>query len=215
MNAQSNFLPALRHDVDRYTALPDRAIDAELARHVGGLLLRGSLAALLARREIGGLMYAIAKRYPHQRAPFEAMAQRNLNLSYTEARRYLQLWVNWPRCLTTLERLEADAKRLRRPFIVPGLRRLLVMSGVVEKRGGDTVIELQPLAWPIGDPLPDDIAALNAIIRKLLARDRMWRAETAILRGGLRDAIDRQRLQRREIASLRLQIRHLPNRAPP
>jgi hypothetical protein len=111
-----------------------------------------------------------------------------------------------------LERSEADAKRLHRPFFVPGLRRLLRLAGVTEHRGGDT-LTLEAGDFPVPDPLPNDLAMLKAIIRRLMSRDRVQRAELVVLRGRVADGISRQRLQRMEIAKLRRQIRQMPNLA--
>ena len=90
-----------------------------------GLLMRGKLETLLARREIGLLFIAFAMHHPRDRARFEAFAQRPVDMEYSEARRHMQLAANWERCVATLERLQNEAVRSQRPFVVPGLRRLI------------------------------------------------------------------------------------------
>lgn len=47
----------------------------------------------------------------------------------------VQLWAHWQRCVATLERLADEANKAHTPFVVPGLRRLLALAGVVGVRG--------------------------------------------------------------------------------
>ena len=119
----------IHYDLHRYDGLADRAIAAELSRFVGVLLLRGRLQTLLARREIGGLLTEFARHHPKDRSLFEAFALNTVGLAYDEGRRLMQLWVYWPRCESTLERLQDEANRTRKPFVVPGLRKLLALAG--------------------------------------------------------------------------------------
>ncbi|HET7879632.1 MAG TPA: hypothetical protein VFL55_02030 [Acetobacteraceae bacterium] len=152
-------------------------------------MLRGRLTTLLARREIGGLLQEYARHYPRDRQRFEAFAKQTCDLGYSDARRHIQLWVHWPRCRATLERLEADAIRRDEPFSLPGLRRLLAMAGVIGKRPlplpPDEVDEPEELEW-IDAELPDDPAALRRIIERLRKDNRVLREEVVLLRNEIR-----------------------------
>ena len=153
----------IRYHPHRYDGLADRAIAVELGRFVGVLLLRGRLQTLLARREIGGLLCEFAKHHPQDRALFEAFALNTVGLSYDEGRRHMQLWVHWSRCETTLQQLQDVARRHRKPFVVPGLRKLLELAGVVRQRGGVIGLNVSPGFLPSPTGLPDDVAMLKAM----------------------------------------------------
>lgn len=205
-----------RHDIryhpHRYDGLADRAIAVELGRFVGVLLLRGRLQTLLARREIGGLLCEFAKHHPQDRALFEAFALNTVGLSYDEGRRHMQLWVHWSRCETTLQQLQDVARRHRKPFVVPGLRKLLELAGVVRQRGGVIGLNVSPGFLPSPTGLPDDVAMLKAIVRRLLAAQRVLRSKVVVLQGEVQYATERARHYRRDAANLRRQIRQMPNR---
>ena len=202
----------IRYDPHRYDGLADRAIAVELGRFVGVLLLRGRLQTLLARREIGGLLCEFAKHHPQDRALFEAFALNTVGLSYHEGRRHMQLWVHWSRCETTLQQLQDVARRHRKPFVVPGLRKLLELAGVVRQRGGVIGLNVSPGFLPSPTGLPDDVAMLKAIVRRLLAAQRMLRSKVVVLQGEVQYATERARHYRRDAANLRRQIRQMPNR---
>jgi hypothetical protein len=202
----------IRYDPHRYDGLADRAIAAELGRFVGVLLLRGRLQTLLARREIGGLLCEFAKHHPQDRALFEAFALNTVGLSYDEGRRHMQLWVHRSRCETTLQQLQDVARRHRKPFVVPGLRKLLELAGVVRQRGGVIGLNVSPGFLPSPTGLPDDVAMLKAIVRRLLAAQRVLRSKVVVLQGEVQYATERARHYRRDAANLRRQIRQMPNR---
>ena len=202
----------IRYDPHRYDGLADRAIAAELSRFVGVLLLRGRLQTLLARREIGGLLCEFAKHHPQDRALFEAFALNTVGLSYDEGRRHMQLWVHWSRCETTLQQLQDVARRHRKPFVIPGLRKLLELAGVVWQRGGVIGLNVSPGFLPSPTGLPDDVAMLKAIVRRLLAAQRVLRSKVVVLQGEVQYATERARHYRRDAANLRRQIRQMPNR---
>ena len=202
----------IRYDPHRYDGLADRAIAVELGRFVGVLLLRGRLQTLLARREIGGLLCEFAKHHPQDRALFEAFALNTVGLSYDEGRRHMQLWVHWSRCETTLQQLQDVARRHRKPFVVPGLRKLLELAGVVRQRGGVIGLNVSPGFLPSPTGLPDDVAMLKAIVRRLLAAQRVLRSKVVVLQGEVQYATERARHYRRDAANLRRQIRQMPNR---
>ena len=202
----------IRYDPHRYDGLADRAIAVELGRLVGVLLLRGRLQTLLARREIGGLLCEFAKHHPQDRALFEAFALNTVGLSYDEGRRHMQLWVHWSRCEATLQQLQDVARRHRKPFVVPGLRKLLELAGVVRQRGGVIGLNVSPGFLPSPTGLPDGVAMLKAIVRRLLAAQRVLRSKVVVLQGEVQYATERARHYRRDAANLRRQIRQMPNR---
>jgi hypothetical protein len=197
------------YDPGRYDTLTTAAVIDELHHVAGKLLLRGDLRTLLARREIGGLLHRFAVLHPHNRKKFETVAETLLGLSYSEGRRHIQLWVSWPRCFQTLEGLRHEAERRGKPFIVPGLRRLLAMAGVTSSRAGPAVVE--PPAPPVPEPLPSDTEALKRMVLSLQAELRDKRAEVVVLRADLRYARWQRRVAEKEAAALRRQIRQMPN----
>jgi hypothetical protein len=200
----SEAVAALRHDMTRYAALPDREIAAELAKLHDGLLLRGSLQALLARREIGGVLIEVARRNPGDRDRFEWLVLKYLDVNYSTGRLHVQLWVHWPFVLVTLERLQFEAQRRHVPFKVPGLRRLLREAGVIEQRQR-LALDLKP-ERVLPAHLPDDVAQLKAIIRAQMADNRELRGVIAKLRGDLQYSDLRRSLLAKDIAGLRATI---------
>ena len=176
-----------QYNPDRYRGLSDAEIARQLHNVRGRLLLRGRLVTLLARREIGGLLQKFARHHPRQREEFEVFAKETVDLDYTQARRLMQLWVYWPRCLATLERLEARQRGV--PYKVPGLRKLLAMAGVIGKRP----VPLPPEDVPsdeseqwISAALPDDVATLRRIIEGLRRDNRVLREQVVLLRNEIR-----------------------------
>ena len=198
------------YEPHRYVDMDDHSVAAELARFSGTLLMRGRLQTLLVRREIGGLLFEFARRNPRSRIMFERCAATTVGLSYDEARRHIQLWVAWPRCELTIERLQEEARRLGKPFVVPGLRRLLVLAGVVGRRGGLT-FEMPPPPSHLVYRLPNTVAELRAIVRSLLSKQRVLRARIVVLEGQAAYANDKVRHLRGESAHLRRRIRQMPN----
>ena len=198
-----------RYDQHRYDGMNDHAIAASLSRFVGVLLLRGRLQTLLARREVGGLLCEFAKHHPRDRLMFEAFALNTVGLSYDEGRRHMQLWVHWPRCEATLQWLQDEAHRTRKPFVVPGLRKLLALAGVVGRRAA-IALDVVPPEMPMPVGLPDDVATLRAIVRRLLSAQRVLRSKVVVLQGEVQYTSERARHYRREAANLRRQIRQMP-----
>jgi hypothetical protein len=199
------------YDQHRYAGMDDHAIAAQLHQFVGVLLLRGRLETLLARREIGGLLCEFAKHHPKDRWLFEAFAARTVGLSYDDGRRHMQLWVNWTRCEATLQQLQDEARSHGRPFVVPGLRKLLTLAGVVGRRA-TIALGVAPPEMPMPAGLPSDTAMLRSIVRRLLSQQRVLRARIVVLEGEVRYAADRVSHYRRDAANLRRQIRRMPNR---
>jgi hypothetical protein len=175
-------------DPMRYRGLHDGEIEYRLRCIHGRLLLRGRLESLLARREIGGLLFEFARRHPRSRKAFESCCQRTVGLSYDEGRRHIKLWVHWDRCLGALERLERQASQNRVALTIPGLRKLLAVAGVVGRRP-----VLQPpeprnpedIDWIESDPLPDDSEALRRMIQRLQRVNRELRERVVILTNDL------------------------------
>ena len=171
--------------LDRYQSLTDAEIAEQLRAIHNGLLMRGRLETLIARRQIGELLYECARRYPRDRRRFEVFALRTVGLEYSDARRHIQLAVYWPRCLAALERLEAEARQNGSPMLVPGLRRLLTMAGVVGARPRAVPpdeIDDDIAEWLRPDGvLPTDIEGLHKLIRRLFAVERTLRGRIVIL----------------------------------
>jgi hypothetical protein len=167
-----------------YAELDDQQLAQQLRAVHGGLLLRGRLETLLMRRLIGALLHEFARRHPRDRGLFEAFARTHSDLGYDEGRRHIQLFVHWDRCLTTLERLDDEAKKEGRRLTVPGLRKLLVMSGVVGRRPAISPPEdadpPEELAALPSAELPNDVAELKRIIRKYEAWNRELRGHLVI-----------------------------------
>ena len=105
-----------------------------------------------------------------------------------------------------------QARRHRKPFVVPGLRKLLKLAGVVRQRGGVLGLNVSPGFLPSPTGLPDDVAMLKAIVRRLLAAQRVLRSKVVVLQGEVQYATERARHYRRDAANLRRQIRLMPNR---
>ena len=93
-----------------------------------------------------------------------------------------------------------------------GLRKLLELAGVVRQRGGVIGLNVSPGFLPSPTGLPDDVAMLKAIVRRLLAAQRMLRSKVVVLQGEVQYATERARHYRRDAANLRRQIRQMPNR---
>jgi hypothetical protein len=193
------------HDPTRYSVLDDAAIQQWLDRFAGILLKRNSLLNLQIRREIGGLLCAFAQRHPRQRELFESLARTTCNLDYTDGRRHITLWVYWPQCVATLERLERDAKRLGRQFVVPGFRRLLALAGVTERRGDSNTTSPTPPSPVAPLVLPDDIRALKRIVRGVMMENRVLRERLVLARNDLA-------IMTAENGRLHAQIRQMPKR---
>ena len=189
------------YDAARYGGLDDAAIVRRLNQFSAILLRCNELASLLVRREIGGLLHEFARQHPRQRTLFEALARTTTGLDYTDARRHIALWVHWHRCVDGLQRLERDAKRLNQQFVVPGLRRLLILAGLVERRGGSTTIDT-PAPVVIPPVLPDDLAKLKAIAFELMAENRELRGRAVILRNDLAFAMEQNERLHAEIGRL-------------
>ena len=95
--------------------------------------------------------------------------------------------------------------------MVPGLRKLLLLAGVVGRRAAIALAVAPP--WPLPAALPNEVAMLKAVIRRLLSQERVLRARIVVLEGKLLYATERARHYRRDAAGLRLQIRQMPNRS--
>src|SRR4051812_48271895 len=79
------------YDPRRYQGLPVGELARQLRNIHSGLLRRGQIRTLLARREIGGLLTEFARLHPRERSAFEFFAKRHVGLSYDEGRRHMQL----------------------------------------------------------------------------------------------------------------------------
>jgi hypothetical protein len=190
-----------RHDPARYHSLTDREIAHELRHIHGRLLLRGRLETLLARREIGGLLCEFAGHHPRDRKLFEVFCLQNTGLGYDDGRRHMKLWVFWHHCFIALERLEQQAKRNGVALAIPGLRKLLVLAGVVGKRPASQPPESrieEDIDWIVPARLPDDVDGLREVIRRLEQINRTLREKVVILTN--------------DLSLARQQIGQMPNR---
>ena len=142
-------------------------------------LKRGTLTALIARREWGGMLVAASKlvtTFAEQLSLFH----RVVNLAYPDARMHMKLWVYWPRVVKVLQDHEESCRKRGVPFIVPGYERCLRMAGVIGKLG--PAIPLDPSPPPIaGEPLPSDVAALRARVERLELQNRLEREKSTLL----------------------------------
>jgi hypothetical protein len=197
-------------DVAPYLDLTDAQIGAELRCVAGRLLLRGRIATLLARREIGLLFIAFARHHPRDRSMFEAFALHTVDMDYAYARRHMQLAANWDRVIAALERLQDQATAAGRAFVIPGLRKILALAGVSGKRGdgGTRPIE-EPL--PIAAPPPSDVETLRRMVHELRAENRELRGRVTALTAEASYERLRAMLALEDAASLRKKIRHKTN----
>jgi hypothetical protein len=97
--------------------------------------------------------------------------------------------VHWPLCEATLQRLQDEAHRTRKPFVVPGWK-LLALAGFVGRRAAIALDVVAP-EMPLPAGLPDDVATLRAIVRRLLSTQRTLRARIVVLEGEVCYAADR------------------------
>jgi site-specific DNA-methyltransferase (adenine-specific) len=162
--------------IDRYAGLDLDQIIASIRGTALVLLKRGTAATLLARRELGGLLFAACKKITSRPAQVDLF--RNANLEYSEARRHIKLWVDWLRVERMLCERQANCLRRGVPFVTPGLRQCLKMAGIT--RPAAPPYDSPPA--PVGpEPLPDDVDALKAIVEDLQQKNRVERADKAHL----------------------------------
>ena len=145
--------------------------------HTLTLLRRGTWGALIARREWGGLLVAATKlvsSYQEQVNLFRRIARPGLRRSPTSHEGMGLLGTHRP-----------DAARPR--GILPQTRRAVRRSGLSplpgvdrHRHSADPPYEPPPPP-PQPPPLPDDVAALTAIIKDLEQKNRLERADKARL----------------------------------
>jgi hypothetical protein len=163
----------VHYDYNRYADLTVDQIIATIRGTALGLLKRGTKAVLIARRELGGLLHAISKKITSYTAQV-ALFRRIADLEYSEARRHIKLWMSWGRIEKMLRDREESCRRRGVPFVTPGLRRCLKMAGIMRTPAPPH----DPSPPPLGSkPLPDDMAALTAMVEELQQKNRLERAE--------------------------------------
>ena len=140
-------------------------------------LRRGTWGALIARREWGGLLVAATKLVSSYQEQVN-LFRRIVNLDYADARRHMKVWVYWERIARMLYDREESCRKRGVPFVVPGYRRCLELIGIGIRP--DSPYEPPPPP-PQPPPLPDDVAALTAIIKDLEQKNRLERADKARL----------------------------------
>ena len=167
------------YDPDRYDGWTLEAIIAGFRGTTLHQLKRGALAALIARREWGGLLVAASKLVTTLTEQTN-LFKRVVNLAYPNARMHMKLWVYWPRVVKVLQDHAESCHKRDVPFIVPGYERCLRMAGVIGKLGPP--IPVDPSPPPIaGEPLPSDVAALRARVERLELQNRLEREKSTLL----------------------------------
>ena len=135
------------------------------------LLKRGSSASLIARREWGGMLVAASKLVTTVVEQTQ-LFRRILDLAYNAARMHMKLWVHWPRVAKMLQDREESCSRRGVPFVVPGYKSCLLMTGVAGRMGPAIPLDPSP---PIvfGEQLPTDVAALTERVEALERQNRL------------------------------------------
>jgi site-specific DNA-methyltransferase (adenine-specific) len=165
------------YDADRYQGWSLDRIIAALRGGTLNLLKRGTLSALIARREWGGLLIEASRLLSTKEQI--GLFRRVVNLDYAEARRHMKLWVFWDRIVKMLSDHEASCQRRGLPFVVPGYRRCLAMAGITGKSRTGPYQPPPPL--PERDPLPEEVQALMQMVEELEQKNRLEREANARL----------------------------------
>jgi hypothetical protein len=204
---------SVRYNPDAYAGWSAERIVSELRRFTSRVLLRGRVQTLIARREIGGLLAALAAGN-RSREDFEGLAFAATGLRYPDARRHIQLWVNWPRVADVLSGMVDDARRRGIPFHVPGYQKLLDVA--VVRHSPASQMTMVPLGPPqvLAEPLPTDVRQLQALLGDLQADNRELRAELAKVKVQLSVARDAYDFQQEEINAMRRRTRAEPVCSP-
>jgi hypothetical protein len=169
----SQFDDIIGYDADRYQGWTLDRIIAALRGSALELLKRGSIAVLIARRELGGLLVAASKLQTSTVSP--AVLFRQLAMDYSDGRRHMKLWAYWERVESMLRDRESAARKLGLPFIVPGYRRCLELAGLLrQSRQPDYEPPPKPLKR---GPLPRDVDQLVEMVTALETENRLEREE--------------------------------------
>src|SRR6476646_8405033 len=158
VEAASEWDGPVTYDANRYNDWSFDQIVAALRGSTLTLLKRGSWAALVARREWGGMLVQASRlltSFNDQTALFRQI----VNLDYSDARRHMKLWMFWNRIEKTLRDRAASCHQRGLPFIVPGYRRCLSLAGIT--RHAETPTYDRPPAPITRDPLPPDVELLT------------------------------------------------------
>ena len=182
-------------------------------RQSAARILRRDQVALLTRRDLGGLLAALAKRQP-SREEFEPSAYAATGMNYSDARRHIQLWVNWPQIAEHLAKLHGEAQRRGVPFQLPGYQRLLQLT-TVARSPAKRMPNSQNLPPPDGDEtLPVDVHQLHSLVHNLRSMNRELRGEVAKLKADLQRAEDDRSFLQSELRDLRRNAVELQVRSP-
>jgi hypothetical protein len=168
---------AIGYDADRYEAWSLAQIIGAVRGNGIELLKRGSMAALIARREIGGMLVAASKLMTSTIE--QTILFRRLAMGYSVGRRHMKLWVFWERIETMLRDREVSYRRRGLPFVVPGYRRCLELAGLL-RNSSPPPYEPPPPPLERG-PLPDDMAVLREMVEDLEQKNRLERESNARL----------------------------------
>ena len=166
------------YDPARYDGLSLDDLIASLRGATLNLLKRGSRAALIARREWGGMLVAASKLVATVVEQTQ-LFRRVLDLAYNAARMHMKLWVYWPRVAKMLQDREESCRRRGVPFVVPGYKSCLVMAGVAGRLGPPIPIDPSPPL--VFDELPTDVEALTARVKMLELQNRLEREKSTRL----------------------------------
>jgi hypothetical protein len=119
----------IAYDINRFDGWTLDQITTALRGTTLQMLKRGTMSALIARREWGGMLVAVCKLLTSDRDQ-TSLFQRLAGLDYSDARRHMKLWVFWPRVEKMLLDCAESCCKRGVPFIVPGYRRCLEMAGI-------------------------------------------------------------------------------------
>jgi hypothetical protein len=175
--ATSELDAVLPYEKDRYAGLGLDKIIATLRGQNLTLLKRGTIGALIARRERGGLFVAAAELVSSRQEQVR-LFRRIVDLDYSEARKHMRVWLFWERIAKMLSDREESCRKRGVPFVVPGYRRCLEIIGI--ERKPDPLYEPPP-APPEPPPLPNDVVALTEMVKQLEMKIRLQRADKAHL----------------------------------
>ncbi len=162
------------YDTSRYDGWTLDQIIAGLRGSTLNLLKRGSLEALRARREWGGLLVAAAKLVT-SREEQTNLFRRVLDIDYSNSRLHMKLWVFWPRVAQMLFDRAESCRRRGGPFVVPGYARCLRLAGITSRIG--PVIPCDP-PLPIEPEPLTEVEALIERVKELEQQNRLEREKS-------------------------------------
>jgi hypothetical protein len=167
----------IAYDENRYDGYSLDQILVELQGPALEFLKRGTMATLVARREVGGLLVAASKLVNNLKDQVILFRQ-ILDIDYNEARRHMKLWVFWPRITTMLMGRDESCRKRGLPFVVPGYRRCLSLAGI-SRMARTTTTNPPPLV--MADDPPTEIEALRERLAEVELQNRLEREKSTRL----------------------------------